>query len=109
LVQDTARIIRCAEVDQALGEVINLGTGVEILIGEIVERVLALVGRELRVLVAEDRLRPPDSEVERLIADAGKARDARLRARDRLGRRPSWHDRVAARLTHGVQPSIYNV
>ena len=74
-VEDTARgIIRCAEVDDALGEVINLGTGVEVSIGGIVERVLTLVDRELPVVVAEDRLRPPRSEVERLIADRSKAR-----------------------------------
>jgi NAD dependent epimerase/dehydratase len=74
-VEDTARgIMRCAEVDTAVGEVINLGTGVEVSVGEIVDRVLQFTEREIPVLVTEDRLRPPESEVERLIADRSKAK-----------------------------------
>ena len=41
-VEDTARgLMRCAEADGIEGEVINLGTGIEISIGDVVERVLA--------------------------------------------------------------------
>ena len=67
-------IMRCAEVEGIEAEVINLGTGVEVSIGEIVQRVLQLVGRELPVVLDEQRVRPPDSEVERLVADTGKAK-----------------------------------
>jgi NAD dependent epimerase/dehydratase len=75
-VADTAAgIARCAEVDDAIGEVVNLGTGREISIAEVVERVLAAVARELPVVLAEERQRPPESEVDRLCAAADKARE----------------------------------
>jgi len=69
-----AGIMRCAEVAGIDGEVINLGTGVEVSIGELVERVQALVDREVPVVLDPERLRPPDSEVERLVAGVEKAR-----------------------------------
>jgi NAD dependent epimerase/dehydratase len=68
-----AGIMRCAEVAGIEGEVINLGTGVEVSIGEVAERLLRLAGRDLPVVRDERRVRPPDSEVERLVADTGKA------------------------------------
>ncbi len=74
-VEDTVwGVLRCAEVEEAVGETINLGTGVEVSVAEVIERVLQLVDRDLPVLTADERLRPPASEVERLVADAGKAR-----------------------------------
>ena len=73
-VSDTVQgIMRCAEVGRIEGEVINLGTGVEIAVGNVVERVLGIVGRDLAVTVSGDRLRPVESEVERLVADCSKA------------------------------------
>jgi dTDP-glucose 4,6-dehydratase len=77
-VEDTVRgVMRCGLAEGVEGEVFNLGTGVEVSIGEIIERVSALLGQELAVDLDEDRLRPQDSEVERLLADASKAK-ARL-------------------------------
>ena len=74
-VQDTAEaMMRCGEVQQIEGEVINVGTGAEVSIGEVVERVFRLLGRDVPVTVSHDRLRPEDSEVERLLADTSKAR-----------------------------------
>ena len=70
---NAAGLMRCAEVDEAIGEVINLGTGVEVSIAEVVERVVALVDRDVPVELEEQRLRPPASEVERLVADCTKA------------------------------------
>jgi NAD dependent epimerase/dehydratase len=74
-VDDTVQgIMRCGEADGVEGEVINLGSGQEVAIGEIAERVLRALGRELPVELDEQRLRPPESEVERLIADTSKAK-----------------------------------
>jgi dTDP-glucose 4,6-dehydratase len=82
-VTDTAAgIARCAEVDGIVGEVFNLGTGQEISIGDVVERVFAATGKELPVLHTDERLRPPGSEVDRLCASVEKART-------RLGWEPS--------------------
>ena len=73
-VDDTVRgIMRCAEVPAIEGEVINLGSSREISIREVVKRVLSLLGRDLHVTLDEERLRPEDSEVERLVAGTAKA------------------------------------
>ena len=73
-VQDTVRgMMCCAEAAGVQGEVINLGTGTEVSIREVGERILRMLGRELPVVESDDRMRPPDSEVDRLIADRSKA------------------------------------
>ena len=65
------------------GEEINLGTGDDIAIGELAERVIALVGRPVTIATAAERLRPEKSEVLRLLSDNDRAR--RL-----LGWSPLW-------------------
>jgi NAD dependent epimerase/dehydratase len=73
-VEDTVRgLLRCGEAEDVEGEVINLGTGTEISIGEVAERVLGQLGQKLPVTLDEQRVRPPDSEVERLVASTAKA------------------------------------
>jgi NAD dependent epimerase/dehydratase len=75
-VADTVRgIMRCAERPGVEGEVFNLGTGSEIAVGAVAEKVLAAVGSDAAIVDASDRLRPPDSEVERLVADCTKANE----------------------------------
>jgi len=48
-VKDTAHgLARCAEADGAIGEVINLGTGQEISIGELAKKIALMIGREIK-------------------------------------------------------------
>jgi NAD dependent epimerase/dehydratase len=61
--------LKIAEAQNVEGQTINLGTGQEIRIGDLVERVIALVGHRLEVVIDQDRLRPQKSEVQRLISD----------------------------------------
>jgi NAD dependent epimerase/dehydratase len=73
-VDDTVRgIMRCAERSGVEGEVFNLGTGHEISVGDIAGRILRVLGLEVPIVEAEARLRPPNSEVDRLVADYSKA------------------------------------
>lgn len=73
-VEDTVRgMMRCAEVPDIEGEVLNLGTGGEISVGETAARVLELLGVDVPITDSTARLRPPNSEVERLVADCSKA------------------------------------
>lgn len=65
--------VRLAEVDACLGEEINLGTGQEIRIGDLADRIIALVGREVRIVESEERKRPAHSEVARLCSNNTKA------------------------------------
>lgn len=67
-------LARCAEVEGIEGEAFNLGTGREHAIRDVVDLVLAATGKEVPVEVAEERLRPAASEVDRLCASVEKAR-----------------------------------
>lgn len=74
-VADTVQgLLRCATAEGIEGETINLGTGVEVSIGDLAQRILRLVGVEVPIALDEGRLRPPNSEVERLVADVSKAK-----------------------------------
>jgi NAD dependent epimerase/dehydratase len=78
-VTDTvAGMIAAAEAsERVLGETINLGSGSDIAIGELVQRIFALFAAEginARVEHDPERVRPASSEVERLCADAEKAK-----------------------------------
>ncbi len=64
------------------GETVNLGTGVEVSVGELANRIISLIGKPVEVQIDEARLRPKKSEVERLLSDN------RLAAQ-RLGWKPS--------------------
>lgn len=73
-VEDTARgFLAVAASDAALGEVVNLGSGTEVSIRDVVANVGAIVGRELSVEGDEQRMRPAKSEVSRLHSDSSKA------------------------------------
>jgi NAD dependent epimerase/dehydratase len=65
--------LKAAAAPEAVGETVNLGTGREISIGDLVKLVGRLMGREIQVSVQSERVRPEKSEVERLIADNRKA------------------------------------
>lgn len=74
-VTDTVRgFVRIAECPEAVGQVINLGTGREISVGDLVDTIVRLVGCKVEVAVDAARLRPDRSEVERLLADNTRAR-----------------------------------
>ena len=66
--------IKMAECEEAVGQVINVGSGKEISIGELAQTILSLVGKEDTPIICENqRLRPKGSEVERLCAANSKA------------------------------------
>jgi NAD dependent epimerase/dehydratase len=69
-VSDTVMgFLKIAEAQNVEGQTINLGTGQEIRIADLVERVIALVDHRIEVVIDQDRLRPQKSEVQRLISD----------------------------------------
>jgi NAD dependent epimerase/dehydratase len=57
----------------ALGQVVNLGTGREISVGDLAQKIAALAGVPLRIEQESQRLRPENSEVERLCAANARA------------------------------------
>jgi len=73
-VTDTVEgFIKVAESDSSVGEEINLGSGREISVGDLAEKIAALCGRDVQIVPSKERFRPAKSEVARLLGDASKA------------------------------------
>ncbi|RZJ98540.1 MAG: SDR family NAD(P)-dependent oxidoreductase [Brevundimonas sp.] len=80
-VDDTAAgFIAAATTPGVEGKTIHLGTGREIAVGDLAALIGKIAGVELEVETQSDRMRPPGSEVERLLADPSLA-EAALRWR----------------------------
>ncbi|HHW28894.1 MAG TPA: NAD-dependent epimerase/dehydratase family protein, partial [Syntrophomonadaceae bacterium] len=72
-VEDTVSgFLAVAFSERVEGEVINIGSGVEISIGNLVQLIGKITGIEIRVKQEEQRVRPDKSEVERLLCDNSK-------------------------------------
>jgi dTDP-glucose 4,6-dehydratase len=74
-VKDTASgFVAIASCDEAIGRAVNIGRGDDVSIGELVERIGRRIGREIRVEADPRRVRPPASEVGRLLAGTDLAK-----------------------------------
>ncbi|GDX18938.1 MAG: NAD-dependent 4,6-dehydratase LegB [Ilumatobacteraceae bacterium] len=74
-VQDTANgFLAAAQSDAIVGQTINLGSGFEISIKETAETIAKLMNTKLELVDDEQRVRPENSEVERLHASIEKAK-----------------------------------
>ena len=67
--------MRVAEAEGVIGEVFNLGTGVEVTIGQLADLVIKIVNRPVTIEVDQKRIRPEKSEVLRLLSDNSLARE----------------------------------
>jgi dTDP-glucose 4,6-dehydratase len=76
--------VRAASANGAVGEVVNLGSGREVSVGDVCRLVIERIGRQVHLETEDQRVRPAASEVERLLCDARKAKQV-------LG----WHSTVA--------------
>jgi len=65
--------IKMAESEKVIGEVINIGNGKGITIGDLTAKIISLVGKELKIRTNEIRIRPEKSEVMMLICDNSRA------------------------------------
>ena len=61
--------------DRGIGEVINIGSNFEISIGDTARNIAEVMKVDLRITSDESRIRPVNSEVERLRASNDKARE----------------------------------
>lgn len=74
-VTDTVRAFEAVmNSDQALGQVLNAGSGFEVSIGDTVRMIAEAMGVDVTIETDEQRLRPEKSEVERLLADNSRLR-----------------------------------
>ena len=61
--------------DKGLGEVVNIGSNFEISVGDTVQLIAEVMHTYIEIITDENRLRPQNSEVERLWADNSKAKE----------------------------------
>ena len=74
-VKDTAHgFMAIADCDAAIGQEINIATGVEHSIGDLANELIAQINPSVRIVCEAERLRPEKSEVNRLRGDATKLR-----------------------------------
>lgn len=74
-VKDTVQgFIQIGRCDQAVGKVVNVGSGRDVSIEDLVKIILTLLGVEAEIVVEEQRIRPETSEVMHLLADTTLAK-----------------------------------
>ena len=77
-VTDVCRgFIALAKSDKTIGEEVNIASGQDISIGELVDKVVAMIGggKDIKVISEQDRVRPDKSEVMRLCGSNTKIKD----------------------------------
>jgi dTDP-glucose 4,6-dehydratase len=74
-VKDTvAGFVAALNSDQGVGEVFNFGSNFEISVGDTAHLIAEAMNTQIEIITDESRLRPGNSEVERLWADNRKAK-----------------------------------
>lgn len=110
-VADTVRgFLQIAESEKTIGKVINLGSGTEISIGDLARMICSLTGTEFRLVQESDRVRPPQSEVERLCASNALAEELagwrpEITLKEGLEKTVAW---IRSREPHD-QPAAYAI
>jgi NAD dependent epimerase/dehydratase len=98
-VEDTAAaFVAAATSEAAVGRTIQLGTNHDVSVGDLVDMVAEVLGRELTVETDPARVRPDKSEVERLISGPQLARELlgwepTVDLREGLARTIDWIER----------------
>lgn len=68
--KDTAHgFIELAKCEKAIGREVNVATGQEISIGELAQTMIDIINPEAKIVSESKRIRPANSEVERLLGD----------------------------------------
>ena len=102
--------LAAARSPRAVGEVINCGSGREIAVGELARLIIDMVGSQSEVICDDQRIRPGNSEVERLLASNAKAAEVldwtpRVSLEDGLARTIEWFRQHLGR----YKADIYNI
>ncbi len=110
-VADTVEgFIKAATAPAALGQVINLGTGSTVSIGEIANNIIEILGQPKTIVSTAERSRPEASEVWHLESDNRKAREI-LGWQPRIPLREGLAETMAyiREHLHRYKPDIYNL
>ncbi|HIE13744.1 TPA: NAD-dependent epimerase/dehydratase family protein, partial [Candidatus Bathyarchaeota archaeon] len=68
-------LMKAAEIPESVGEAINLGSGEGISIGDLADKIMKLMDRDVEILFDATRIRLQDHGIEQLVADITKAND----------------------------------
>ncbi|HBX49162.1 MAG TPA: NAD-dependent dehydratase [Clostridiaceae bacterium] len=75
-VLDTAEaFVKVAESDNTVGQVVNAGSNYEISIGDVADKIIKDINCNVKIECDEERIRPKNSEVNRLWADNSKIKE----------------------------------
>jgi len=75
-VKDTVDgFVKMALSDRSVGELINVGFGAGITIGELAEKIIKIIGGKVEIISDDQRVRPKNSEVMELICSNNKAKE----------------------------------
>jgi NAD dependent epimerase/dehydratase len=102
-VEDTVSgFVAAARSDRVVGRTVQLGTGHDVSVGDLVEMVGQVLGRQLEVEQDAKRVRPPASEVQRLISSPALAGELmgwgpEIELREGLARTADWIERNISR------------
>lgn len=102
--------IKAAVSQDSIGETINIGSGSDISIGDIAKQVMSILGVDKPIALDSKRVRPVNSEVERLCCDNTKARqlldwEPRISFEEGLRRTIQWFSANPG----SYKPDIYNI
>ena len=112
-VNDTCRgLVMLANCKEALGETVNIGSNLEISIHETLELIKDLMDSDVKYIIDKDRLRPKQSEVNRLWCDNSKIESLtgfkpKIEMREGLKRTIDWLLKPSNLKTY--KSDLYNV
>ncbi len=110
-VKDTVNgFLAIASTDAFNGEIVNIGAGFEISMGDLAHLIAETLDKEVNIAADNQRIRPANSEVDRLFCDNSKIVSS-------TGWRPQWNLKEGIIETaewlqkhiHNYKPDIYNV
>jgi dTDP-glucose 4,6-dehydratase len=108
-VSDTVNgFLLAAQAPGIEGQVINLGGGQEMCIGDLARQIIAMIGRPVEVIVEQERMRPEKSEVQRLLSDNRLAKE-RLKWEPQVSLEQGLAETIAWMREHLdlYQPGVY--
>jgi nucleoside-diphosphate-sugar epimerase len=109
-VKDTVKgFIQVGKCEGAVGKVVNIGTGTDISIEELVKKILDLMGKKAEIEVEDHRIRPEKSEVMQLLSDTHLAKKLfqwapRYTLDDGLRETIEWYQKNLSRFKVGSYP-----
>jgi NAD dependent epimerase/dehydratase len=112
-VTDTVRgLIDLARCDAAVGREVNIGSGTEVSIERLAHSLMEMINPKARIVGDAQRVRPADSEVDRLLCDSTLLRsltgwEPRVQLQEGLERTVDWF-REPGNLAH-YKAHVYNV